>query len=415
MKLHGGTINGIFSQHDDVIVWRSLLRDMPAGVLDMVGDRCHIVYTAQALREYTGDRGEELLDFYDRIVEVQQTLLGWERDGIHPGNHVMIRAVWENSLHCDDKGAAIGVRYLDSSANLEIVSRNAWAAMHELGHVHQGNSVGIRWASMTEISVNIFTMCCSYELHPHYCRLEHFCPPNADGKNMRGGDFDLYVNHYVREHRLWQTGNFWSTLCPLWQLELYCHVARGNENFYPEIFRLIRAVDDNKTSHGQARLNFCRFASKSAGMNLSYYLMRAGMLCPISRIMGDYGRSFLLEVSPEMVEAAVKEASQYPEPDSSVIFYINVNNVGIYRDRLPVKPSEDFRPRPPRAGGEIFFPSDKWENAVAFEVYKGDKLVRICLRGLGQEDNASTTVICPPGSTCIRAVQWDGTRYRVSP
>jgi hypothetical protein len=56
-------------------------------------------------------------------------------------------------------------------------------------------------------------------------------------------------------------------------------------------------------------------------------------------------------------------------------------------------------------------PADKWANAVAFEVYKGDKLVRICLRGLNQKDNASTDVILPAGATTVMAVSWDGKRY----
>ena len=58
-------------------------------------------------------------------------------------------------------------------------------------------------------------------------------------------------------------------------------------------------------------------------------------------------------------------------------------------------------------------PADQWENTVAFEVYNGDKLVRVCIRGLGCNDNKSTQVILPDGATRVMAVQWDGKRYTI--
>ena len=58
-------------------------------------------------------------------------------------------------------------------------------------------------------------------------------------------------------------------------------------------------------------------------------------------------------------------------------------------------------------------PADKWENAVAFECYRGKRLCRVALRGLNHEDNATTDLIVPKGTTAIRAVQWDGKRYTI--
>ena len=106
------------------------------------------------------------------------------------------------------------------------------------------------------------------------------------------------------------------------------------------------------------------------------------------------------------------QASQYPKPDSPVVFYINVNNVGIYRDKLNIIPSPDFKPAISNEPSPRFtVPADKWQNAVAFEVYNKDKLVRICLRGLNQKDNKSTDVLLPEGATTVMAVQWDGRRF----
>ena len=72
----------------------------------------------------------------------------------------------------------------------------------------------------------------------------------------------------------------------------------------------------------------------------------------------------------------------------------------------------DFKPQITEHTGRRFtVPGNQWENAVAFEVYNGDKLIRVCLRGLNQKDNKSTDVLLLPGATTVMAVQWDGKRY----
>ncbi len=352
--------------------------------------------------------------------------MGWDREGIHPGNHLMCRVMWGGYMQADGEGAAFNHDTLEGVCNPDGLKQGSWGVVHELGHVNQ-MQLDFCWAGMTEVTNNLFSQWCIYNMNPRFVRLDHAPDPTHDGQTMSGACYDRFVNRAVLQNRLWQFhsrgaggpdapgkegGEGWATLCPLWQLLLYCQVARGNDAFYPEIFRQMRATGKHPLTHGQARVNFCRFACHAAKLDLSDYMLRTGMLGLINREVGDY-INHMVTVTPDMVVEAVKEASQYPGPDSSVIFYITVNSVGIYRDRLPVKPSRDFRPHIPAAGGNIIFPAGKWENAVAFEVYKGDKLIRICLRGLGQEDNASTTVICPPGATAIRAVQWDGTRYLV--
>ena len=116
-----------------------------------------------------------------------------------------------------------------------------------------------------------------------------------------------------------------------------------------------------------------------------------------------------------MCRQALKHARQYPKPDSPVIFYINTNNAKIYRDKRNIVPSPDFSPVVDESKQPSFLvPADKWANAVAFEVYdKSGKLLRICLRGLNQQDNKSTEILLPPGADAVMAVQWDGKRFTI--
>ncbi len=428
VELKGGTINGVFSQHDDNATWTQLLANATAGTLDVVGERCQVSFHVEGLRAGAGDKGAEMLDLYDRIVEFQQTLMGWDAEGIHPGNHMLCRVIWQGYMHADGEGAAFHRDTISGISNPETLRRNAWGVAHELGHVNQLQP-HFCWSGMGEVTNNLFSQWTAFNFNPKDIRCEHEESPTADGQWMRGAVFDRYVNRGVVAHRTWQFqssnsncrdnaapgqkegGDPFVTLCPLWQLQLYCQVARGMENFYPTIFRKMREQDNNITM-GQMRVNLCRFACEAAGLDLSSFLLHSGILGLMNRYVGDY-TSHMVTVTADMVEPVLREAVRYPEPDSSVIYYINANNVAIYRDRLPVVPSPDFCASVPKEGGNFVVPADKWQNAVAFEVYEGDKLVRVCLRGLGQKDDASTTVICPAGATAVRAVQWDGKRLEL--
>ena len=136
----------------------------------------------------------------------------------------------------------------------------------------------------------------------------------------------------------------------------------------------------------------------------------------MNRMVNDYS-SHQVTITPAMCDAAIKEMAKFPKPDSSVIYYINGNNVKIFKDKAAIVPSPSFtfnaqadkRYKVPYCT----VPADQWKNAVAFEAYAGKKLVRISLRGLGQEDQASTMVFAPEGTTEVKAVQWDGKRYTV--
>ncbi len=428
VRLAGGRINGVFTRHDDAATWQRLLAQAPAGILDMMGERCQLAYDVEGLRRGNPGRGPEMLALYDRIVELEQEIMGWEREGLHPGNHLLCRVMWQGFMHADGLGAAFHNSTIPGLSNPDSLRREAWAVAHELGHVNQLKP-GFCWAGMQEVSNNIFAAWCNYHLNPGQQRLEHEACANADGVVQRGGRFDCYVNNAIAQRQLWQfqggpdsgigrvpgerTGDHFVSLCPLWQLQLYFHVVLGQQDFFPRVHESLRAAADRELPHGRMRTEFCRYMGDAARCNLGDFFLRTGMLSLMSRRVEDYS-PHMVSISEAMVEETLRALEQYPEPPSPVIYYLTANSLGIYRDRLPVEPSEDFRPELPEKGGVIVFPAEKWKNAVAFEVYRDRQLIRICLRGLGMEDDASTAVTCPPGATAIRAVQWDGTRHSVS-
>ena len=133
-------------------------------------------------------------------------------------------------------------------------------------------------------------------------------------------------------------------------------------------------------THGQCRTMFMKRAYDAARLNLTEFFVEIGMLAPTNRYMNDYS-SRMLTVIDEMAEDALAHAARYPKPDTSVIYYINADNVNIYRERRPVQPSPGSSPQ--LKDGVFIMPANVWQNAVAFEAYSGDKLICISLRGLG--------------------------------
>lgn len=426
--IEGGHVQGIFTRHDSAATWQRLLAQAKCGVLDLVGERCQLVYNIEGLQRGCPTRGPELLATYDNIIRMEQEdILGWHLDGTQPPNHIMGRVQWGGFMHADGMGAAFHFNTIPGLSNPDHLRKGAWGVAHEFGHVNQTRP-GMCWAGTTEVTNNIFSSWVNYQLCPSDMRLEHERVPNADNQPMIGGRFDCYVNNAIARRRLWQfhggpddgnvvppgprTGDHFVSVCPLWQLQLYIAVARGNTEFYPRIFQDVRRTDESKLTPGQLRLLFFTRACDAAKLNLSEFFAKVGMISPMDRMVQDYASAHMT-ITPDMVQQALAHAAQYPKPDSSVIYYITADNVHIFARRLPIEAPAPGSFQPTISEGRMVVPAHTWQHAVAFEAYKGDTLLRISLRGLGQADHATTTVICPPGTDAVKAVQWDGTRIPI--
>ncbi len=426
VRIDGGQVNGIFTQYDDAATWKRLLANAKCNILDIVGERVQLAYNVDGLREQCPERGPELLDIYDDVIRMEQEMLGWDKYGVHPGNHIHGRVQWGGFMHADGIGSAYVNSAMREVANPDSLHNSVWAIAHEFGHINQCRP-GMMWAGSQEVTNNIFSAWCCYSINPENCRLEHERTPVIGSRTpMRGGRMDCYINNAIVNRQLWQfqsgpdnglrnvpgarTGDHFVTVSPLWQLQLYMAVARDKKDFYADIYHLARQ-DAPDSPHGKLRLQFFTRACDVTGWDLSDFFVKVGIVAPMNRYVEDYS-SHMVTISPEMCREAIAHARKYPKPDSSVIYYINANNVHIYRDRLPVQASPDYKPVFRK--GSVTIPGSVWQNAVAYEAYDVDgNLLRIALRGLNHEDNATTDLLCPPGTVSIKAVQWDGTRFDV--
>lgn len=431
VTITGGSINGVMTDADSGETWQKLLAGASAPWLDLLGRRTHLVLPVESLRAYCPARGAELLALYERIIELEQQLCGWDKYGA-PGNHILGRVIYDGYMFADERGAAFCKDSMPQLCNPDTVTGDTcWGLAHEFGHVNQ-TQPGMLWKGMTEVTNNLYSLWCQYNLGARDIRAEHEETPGFGGVgSLRGGHYDVHVNGAMVKGEPWQfqnigatphpfvCGDVFATLIPFWQLQLYCACARGMQDFYPDIYQDVRKTDESRMTNGELRMLFLRRACDSAKLDLTRFFLQAGMLAPVSRGIFDYEDAWL-SITPDMLRSTVEaiKAKNYPEPDSSVINYITVNTLPQFRDRLAVEPPAPGSFTPAVQDGKLEIPAGVWKNAVAFEAYGtdekgGEHLLRISLRGLNHKDNDSTTVFCPAGTACVKAVQWDGTRYTV--
>lgn len=436
VSVKGGKVNGIFTHHDDENVWKAMLANCKTPTLDIMGERCQLIYNIEALREACPEQGPEMLRLNDEIIAIQHEIMGWDHFNINPGNHMMGRCQWKGFMHADGLGGAYINTAVPGLVDPErIRNGGCWALAHEFGHVDQTRP-GMMWGGTQEVTNNLFSVLTNYRFNPLHVRYEWEGGGSFGGVHMRGARFDSFINSALVLRHLWQyqqgpddggkvpgalkmekdsnvvrgvkTGDPFVSCCPLWQLQLYLAEARGDKYFYARIFEECRNTDESKMSHGEMRVNFMRRACDSAKLNLTEYYVQTGMLAPMNRKVEDYSSQWVV-ITEEMCKELLDYAEKYPSPDSSVIYYITSYSVDVYRDKLDIKPSAGYKFDV--QGKKAIVPADKWENAVAFEVYKDKELIRVNLRGLDTEDFKSTVVHLPEGYTTVVAVQWDGKRY----
>lgn len=428
----GGQVNGVFvSGKDDNGRWSELLGKAVSPVLDIVGKQTQLAYAVASLKKESPNNGVELIQLYDSIIGIQHQIMGLTKYKRVPKNHMFGRVIWKGFMHADGIGAAFHDNTMKDVANVANLRKNSWGVAHEFGHVNQVRP-NMKWVGTTEVTNNIYSVWTQYLYNSDSPKLEREKLRDYDGPKI-GGRITAYMESAFVHNQPWLTqagndrwdrerprdwgGDHFVKLVPLWQLQLYFVVAGkgnpwGNTDFYGDIF--MKAIDDpvwRGRQDSYYQLAFIKRACDAAKLDLTDFFEQSRMLYPIDLWVDDYTCA-QMTITEEDIKEVKAYASKYKKPETPVLHYITANSVNVYRDRLPLEGDS----------GSGFTKGDKqiviidnsmWKNAVAFETYAGDKLVKVTFVGAGADDAKTTIVHTPDGTTSVKAVGWDGTRKEV--
>lgn len=330
-----GKVNGYFdiqkhSKEDwDRILEQAINSGYP--YIDLLGKRAQITWEADAFKENATDEDAimEVIDNYDNLVYWEQEFAGL----------VKYDRMFNNRLHfCMDKTASspnatdyrtvytssYGECFYDPSA----FQRRLWGPAHEAGHVNQLRP-GVKWAGMTEVTNNIY---CLYvqEKAGANCKLQvdKINPTDENGKKQ-GEEiiYDAAIHLIVdgqRAHCLPGISSITreTQLVPFWQLYLYIVKARGQEDFYKDLYEYFReneSPSEKGQNPGLDQLDFVRQACRISNLNLVDFFTKWGFLRPCNATLNDYGSKDFV-VSQADVDALVKEIEEagYDEPAPDV-------------------------------------------------------------------------------------------------
>ena len=426
VHIDGGKVNGVF----DIAVnnnkdWQDLLANATSPVMDIVGKQTQLAYSVESLKRECPEQGVELIQLYDSIIGIQHQIMGLVKYNRVPKNRMFGRVIWKGFMHADGMGAAFHDNTMKDVANIERLRRNSWGVAHEFGHVNQVRP-DMKWTGTTEVTNNIYSVWAQYIYNTDSPKLEREKLRDYDGPKI-GGRITAYMESAFVHNQPWLTqagndrwdrerprdwgGDHFVKLVPLWQLQLYFAVAGegnewGNPDFYGDIF--IKAIDADSHKEMEAsyyQLNFMKNACDAAQLDLTDFFEYSRMLYPIDLWVDDYTCSQMTITEDDIKE--VKEyASKYNKPTTPVLHYITANSVDVYQNKMQLKGNtgQGFS----KEENTIIINNNQWQNAVAFETYEGDKLVKVAFVGAGSDDVQTTIVHTPEGTTSVKAVGWDG-------
>ena len=428
----GGRVNGVFDvEKDDNNRWDSLLANAASPVLDILGKKVQLAYPVESLVRESPGQGFELIQLYDSIITFQHQIMGLVKYNREPKNHIFGRVIWKGFMHADGIGAAFHDNTMKEVANVGKLRKSSWGVAHEFGHVNQVRP-GMKWTGTTEVTNNIYSVWTQYLFNPDAPKLEREKLRDYDGPKI-GGRITAYMESAFVHNQPWLTqagndrwdrerprdwgGDHFVKLVPLWQLQLYFAVAGennswGNPDFYGDIF--IRAIDapasEKEEQASYYQLEFIKNACDAAQLDLTDFFEMSRMLYPIDLWVDDYTCS-QMTITQADISNVKQYASKYKKPETPVLHYITANSVDIYRNKstLSGNSGNGFV----KEEGKIVVDNELWENAVAFETYADEKLVKVAFVGAGSYDLKTTVVHFPEGATSVKAVGWDGERIEV--
>lgn len=136
-----GKSNGYFdiTRGDKDADFNKLLENAISPIMDLRGKYVQVAFPVDSLKKYTWNRGVELVKNYDTILALQRKLMGWNKEGFLPKNHILARVNQHYYMFRDGDGIAFidWAMKLVADPQSVVTGDPCWGFSHETGHVNQ--------------------------------------------------------------------------------------------------------------------------------------------------------------------------------------------------------------------------------------------------------------------------------------
>lgn len=360
VKIHfaSGKVNGYFdSNKHEASRWSELLNNTVCGYFDVLGTYAHLTFPVNRLRNSTGNRGKELIDLYDEIVEKEQIFMGLKKYGGMFMNRMYLNVMYHNFMYASDYHTAYHDDTMDELCNPDrLKTTGCWGPAHEIGHCNQTRP-GLKWHGLTEVTNNIMSQYIQTTVWGNTSRLQ------SEGWYTKAWD-EIIAKR--RAHA--QETDFFMKLVPFWQLELYWGKVKGFtpkesngwDGFYPQIYEHIRKNPDLPTA-GEQQLEFVYICCLKAEKDLTGFFRKWGFLTPVDVTVDDYGDGKIIVTQKQIDEILAKIDLLGFEKETAAFEYITDDNLNYFIENKPVQAGTSSK-----EGGAITLNNRK--NVVAYEV-----------------------------------------------
>ena len=320
-----GKVNGYFdiTRGDTNEDFNRLLLQAVSPILDIRGKHVQIAFPVESLKKYTMGKGVELVGSFDSIVGLEKHLIGWEKEGNAPKNHILARVNYQYFMFRDGDGMAFVDGAMDKVADpKKVTTTEVWGIAHEMGHVFQ-MIPQMTWVGMTEVSNNILSMYCQNKLGNKSRLIDEGRYKDAREHILdKGISYMAFpglapkdANQYGENGK---STNVFERLVPFWQLYLYFK-EQGYEDFYPDLMIAMRKQeplggnDPNKSYLNM--LEFCRLACMVSKTDLTDFFQRWGFFYVGDINVVDYSRC-TYQVTQKEIDALKDEIAgmKFPKP-----------------------------------------------------------------------------------------------------
>lgn len=309
-----GEVNGYFdsNKHSNEY-WNELLDNAVSPIMDARGKHIQVAYPVEWFKEFTSGKGKELMDSYDKILNLQYSLMGLVKYNKVPKNRILARVNFNYYMFRDGDGVAYlgnkNTMRMVASPEVVVTGDPCWGFSHEVGHVLQ-MIPQLTWGGMMEVSNNIFSMYTTTTLG-NPSRLEKQDNYTKATKSIIESNPKI---SYLQDE------DVFNRLVPFWQLHLY-FTQNGYPDFYADLMEEMRNRPDagKRNESIKNMFEFIKLSCDITKTDLTEFFDKWGFFYTGKISLNDYGR-YNFDITQKQVDdtKAYIASKKYKKPKTDI-------------------------------------------------------------------------------------------------